>query len=1030
MKTRFTLFLIIMLAAIGMTQAQPVSYLWSNGATTPEIVVNPSHTTTYYCTIFQGSVQYKDSITVVVEPALTATISSITSTTFCAGGSVVLNTDTSSGLTYSWKLNGIAINGATSASYTASIAGAYSVTVTNTSNCSATSSATQVTVNEAPQTPNITAGGPTSFCSGGSVSLSAPSGLNYLWSNGSTNQSITVNSSGSYSVQTISGTCTSAVSQATQVTVNQAPQTPNITAGGPTSFCSGGSVTLNAPAGLSYIWSNGSTNQSITVSSTGSYSVQTISGTCTSAVSQATQVTVNQAPQTPNITAGGPTSFCSGGSVSLSAPAGFTYLWSNGSTNQSITVNSTGSYSVQTISGTCTSAVSQATQVTVNQAPQTPNITAGGPTSFCSGGSVTLNAPAGLSYIWSNGSTNQSITVSSAGSYTLQTISGTCTSAVSQATQVTVNQAPQTPNITAGGPTSFCSGGSVSLIAPAGLNYLWSNGSTNQSITVNSTGSYSVQTISGTCTSAVSQATQVTVNQVPQTPSITAGGLTSFCTGGSVTLNAPAGLSYIWSNGSTNQSITVNSTGSYSVQTISGTCTSAVSQATQVTVNQAPQTPNITAGGPTSFCSGGSVTLNAPAGLSYIWSNGSTSQSITVSSTGSYSVQTISGTCTSAVSQATQVTVNQAPQTPNITAGGPTSFCSGGSVSLSAPAGLNYLWSNGSTNQSITVNSSGSYSVQTISGTCTSAVSQATQVTVNQAPQTPNITAGGPTSFCSGGSVTLNAPSGLNYLWSNGSTNQSITVSSSGSYSVQTISGTCTSAVSQATQVTVNQAPQTPNITAGGPTSFCSGGSVTLNAPAGLSYIWSNGSTNQSITVSSTGSYTVQTISGTCTSAVSQATQVTVNQAPEIGNIQIVNGDTLQVNSISGSTYQWYINGGIISGANLSYYVFGGQPGSFLVMAMSNNCLDSASIVITSAQSLIDRTLSIYPNPGRDIFQVRTAGLEGSLLRVTDLLGREILRKEILVAETQVELSRMPSATYFFRIEGNNFNKVLKVVKR
>jgi hypothetical protein len=230
--------------------------------------------------------------------------------------------------------------------------------------------------------------------------------------------------------------------------------------------------------------------------------------------------------------------------------------------------------------------------------------------------------------------------------------------------------------------------------------------------------------------------------------------------------------------------------------------------------------------------------------------------------------------------------------------------------------------------------------------------------------------------------------------------------------------------------LTITPPPQLPIITAGGPTSFCSGGSVTLNAPAGLSYIWSNGSTNQSITVSSAGSYSVQTISGTCTSAVSQATQVTVNQTPEIGTIQILNGDTLQVNSISGLTYQWYLNGGIITGANLPYYVFGGQPGSYNVMAMSNNCLDSASILITSTQSLIQRTLSIYPNPGKDIFYVRTAGLEGSQLRVTDMLGREILRKEILLDETQVELSSMPSGTYFFRIEGNNFNKVVKVVKQ
>jgi hypothetical protein len=480
---------------------------------------------------------------------------------------------------------------------------------------------------------------------------------NYAWSTGETTPSINI-----APTQTTKYYCTvsdgnQSCTDSVTVTVNQTPQTPSITAGGPTSFCSGGSVTLSAPAGLAYLWSTGSTNQSITVNSTGSYSVQTISGSCTSAVSQATEVTVNQTPSTPSITAGGPTSFCDGGSVTLSAPQGFTYLWSNGSTNQSITVGSTGSYSVQTISGSCTSAVSQATEVTVNQAPQTPSITAGGPTSFCSGGSVTLSASAGLTYLWSNGSTNQSITVSSTGSYSVQTISGTCTSAVSQATQVTVNQAPQTPTITASGSTTFCSGGSVTLSAPAGLSYLWSNGQTTSSISVNSTGSYTVQTISNGCTSAVSQATLVTVNQAPQTPTITASGSTSFCSGGSVTLSAPAGLTYLWSNGSTNQSITVGSTGSYSVQTISGSCTSAVSQATEVTVNQTPQTPSITAGGPTSFCDGGLVTLSAPAGLAYLWSNGSTNQSITVGSTGSYSVQTISGSCTSAVSQATQVTL-------------------------------------------------------------------------------------------------------------------------------------------------------------------------------------------------------------------------------------------------------------------------------------------------------------------------------------------------------------------------------------
>ena len=58
--------------------------------------------------------------------------------------------------------------------------------------------------------------------------------------------------------------------------------------------------------------------------------------------------------------------------------------------------------------------------------------------------------------------------------------------------------------------------------------------------------------------------------------------------------------------------------------------------------------------------------------------------------------------------------------------------------------------------------------------------------------------------------------------------------------------------------VTVNALPATPTITAGGPTTFCAGGSVTLTSSAGTSYLWSNGATTPSINVTTAGSYTVK----------------------------------------------------------------------------------------------------------------------------------------------------------------------------
>src|SRR5205807_6735039 len=100
------------------------------------------------------------------------------SNTFCPGGNTTLTA--SAGNSYQWSLNGSSIGGATSQTYAATAAGNYTVTVTNGSGCSGTSAA--FAVSQAPlATPTVTPSGPTTFCSGGSVTLTSSAAATYQW---------------------------------------------------------------------------------------------------------------------------------------------------------------------------------------------------------------------------------------------------------------------------------------------------------------------------------------------------------------------------------------------------------------------------------------------------------------------------------------------------------------------------------------------------------------------------------------------------------------------------------------------------------------------------------------------------------------------------------------------------------------------------------------------------------------------------------------------------------------------------------
>lgn len=149
--------------------------------------------------------------------------------------------------------------------------------------------------------------------------------------------------------------------------------------------------------------------------------------------------------------------------------------------------------------------------------------------------------------------------------------------------------------------------------------------------------------------------------------------------------------------------------------------------------------PTLDVEGSTLFCTGQSVTINAPAGYaSYEWSNGETTPSITVTTQGNFSVTVTDADGCFGFSSNVATTVDPVFN-PEIVADGDVIFCEGESVMLSeiaTPDALSYTWSNDQTGSSIEVTESGIYTVE-VEGPCNTFVSEAIEVEVLALAGTP-----------------------------------------------------------------------------------------------------------------------------------------------------------------------------------------------------------------------------------------------------------------------------------------------------
>lgn len=346
----------------------------------------------------------------------------------------------------------------------------------------------------------------------------------------------------------------------------------------------------------------------------------------------------------------------------------------------------------------------------------------------------------------------------------------------------------------------------------------------------------------------------------------------------------------------------------------------------------------------------------------------------------------------------------------------PYTICGGESVTLEVNGGIEYIWSNGSSSSSIDVSSAGSYSVifEDING-CRGNLSATVASSSNP---NPNIN-------FSGGS--LNVGTYTSYQWYfngtpiNGAvTGSHVPIQGYGLYQVDV---TNSSGCSGSTTYCLSPA----ELNADGPTTFCSGGSVTLSVQNGDSHVWSTGSLNASITVNTSGTYSVTVLNTNagCSVVLEQHVVVNPNPNPTIN----LNGEAFSTGTFS--SYQWNLNGNPISGATAQTYDPASTGnGQYSVTVTNANGCQATSSVFNLTNLGIDQYdkvfIQYYPNPlvNGSVLTVHleNSGNNSNRIQIYNSLGAMVFETETFDSNMKILLPNLVTGLYYIHIENKEFS--------
>jgi hypothetical protein len=912
--------------------------------------------------------------------------------------STVSANSTTPGVTYVWSGPG----GFTSTLQNPSVTspGTYTVTITGANGCTSTASAT-VQQNIVP--PGATATGGIITCTNASVTLSGSSTGNtpsYAWTGpggSSTSQNFIVNVVGTYNLVVTDGVngCTSTAS----TTVSSNLTAPSAAASAPNNLnCNNSSVQINGSGssqGPTFIYNWSTANGSIvsgqntltpTVSAAGIYTIlvtNTDNGCTNTASATVSQTTPPSASisNSANVSCNGGTN----GSATVTTTGGtgvYTYAWSNSGTTATISNLSAGVYiAIVTDSDNCTTT---ATATITEPSSLVVTVSATGETALGANDGTATAAPTGgtpgYTYMWNTTATTATISGLTPGSYTVTTTDANGCTSVQTAT---VNSFNCNISATTASTNVICNGannGTATVNLSGATNpiqYTWSNGGTTASIQNLAPGTYTVQILDGagcplTRSVSISEPTALAAN-ASATNETSIGGNNG--TASATPTGGTTPYTYLWSNAATTASIQNLAPGTYTVIiTDSNNCTAV--QAVTVNAFNCAVTADIS-GANVSCYSGtnGQATIVLNGGTlpyTYLWSNSSTTATITGLAAGVYTATATdaagcSATKTVTISEPTAIAAGA--QTTNV----PCPESQTGSAIVSVTGGTQPYqinWPGGSNGQNLGI---GNYAVSIVDGNaCTLTLNVPILSTDTQAP---GISCPGNIVICGADAVDYDEPTISDNCSVAGITPKLL----SGLPSGAPFNDGITTQVYQATD-------------ASGNTATCSF-NVTVNP---VPDVIVNGSTND---VGNSG----------------------------VGSIDITpmgNGPFVFIWKRDGV---FFSNSEDLSGLNAGAYT--------LLMTDANGCgVDVAAIVITNtigtSAPAANVSVRVIPNPAVASIRIEIEGFEPVSAQIFDLRGNLVQELNATDIQTLVPVQDLPTGMYYLRLltEAGQW-KVVKFVK-